>query len=220
MSSRDSHSIRHLVILGHPSSDSFNASVARAYCETVRACGQSAVIRDLYALGFDPLLRSEERPDSPDFSPGEDVEAELDLLRESDAVVLVYPIWFGMPPAIIKGYIDRVLGAGFTAAEIKTGAVHPFLEGKRLVLITSSGTSRPWLEERGMVRSLRQAWDIYLTTIFSMVDGGHLHLDVVVKGLQARFGAQLLEQVNALARQTCSTLLSELRARERQDLMR
>ena len=211
----DQSPLRHLVVLGHPSPDSFNGSVARTYCDTVRECGQEAVLRDLYALDFDPLLKADERPDKADFEPRPDVAAELDLIRGSAAVVLVYPIWFGMPPAIIKGYVDRVLGAGFAASDIKAGATNELLAGKRLVLISSSASSRPWLHERGMVESLRQAWDTYLTTIFSMAKGEHLHSDVIVGDMKERFVLQLLIDVAQLARRTCATLLSEAHARQR-----
>ena len=53
---------RHAVILAHPATTSFNALVARTYCEAVGRFGQEAVIRDLYALGFDPVLKDAERP--------------------------------------------------------------------------------------------------------------------------------------------------------------
>ena len=69
--------IRHVVILGHPAAQSFNASVAAAYCEAVEDCGQTAVLRDLYAIGFDPVLRDSERPGTADFAPAPDVAAEL-----------------------------------------------------------------------------------------------------------------------------------------------
>ena len=46
----------HAVILAHPDADSFNAAVAQAYCEAVRGPGHEAVLRDLYRLGFDPVL--------------------------------------------------------------------------------------------------------------------------------------------------------------------
>ena len=103
---------KHAVILCHPDPHSFNHGVAKVYCDAVRAAGQKVMLRDLYALGFDPVLKSDERPtiDNPILSP--DVRAELDLLSGSDVFVLIYPIWFGSPRAMMKGYIERVLGPG------------------------------------------------------------------------------------------------------------
>ena len=95
----------HLIVLGHPSPDSFNAAVANRYAETVRASNQDAVVRDLYALGFDPLLTEAERKPGDADAPPDAVQSELDLVIKSDVLCFVYPLWFGMPPAMIKGYI-------------------------------------------------------------------------------------------------------------------
>ncbi|WP_454887510.1 NAD(P)H-dependent oxidoreductase [Sphingomonas oryzagri] len=59
---------RHVVILAHPNPGSFNGLVADAYCDAVRTCGQEAIVRDLYALGFDPALKDHERPGRPGFA--------------------------------------------------------------------------------------------------------------------------------------------------------
>src|SRR4051812_44732224 len=103
---------RHAVILCHPDAHSFNHAIAETYCDAVRANGQEAILRDLYAIGFDPVLKANERPTLAGFAPSADVERELAVLRTCDVFVLVYPIWFGTPPAMVKGYIERVLGSG------------------------------------------------------------------------------------------------------------
>lgn len=209
----DPKDILHLVILGHPVADSFNGAVTEAYCDAVRACGQRVELRDLYSLGFDPVLQAEERPDAPGYRPAHDVRAELELVRECAIVTLIYPLWFGMPPAIVKGYIDRVLGASFTASAIKAGTPHPLLHGKRLLFISSSASTRPWLEERGQWVALHQAFDTYLTTIFSLEGSDHLHFDAIVPGLADRFVRENLEEVRQQARLECSKLLSTRHAR-------
>lgn len=206
--------IRHLVVLGHPAAHSFCRTVAETYCRTVRDSGQETVLRDLYAMGFDPALKACEWPDTPGFKPAPEVAEELGLLRDSAVVTLVYPIWFGMPPAMIKGYIDRVLGAGFPAKQIKQGTKHPLLHGKRMMIFTSSASTLPWLEERGQWLSLRQAFDIYLETIFSLQCTHHVHFDAITEGLKPRSVEELLEEVPAAARKLCSELLSERRSEQ------
>lgn len=200
--------IRHLVVLGHPAPSSFNHAVVETYYDTVRECGQEAVIRDLYAMGFDPLLKADERPGAG-FAPAADVQVELDLLRDSAIITLVYPIWFGMPPAIIKGYVDRVLGAGFVARDIKSALPHPLLHGKHLMQFSSSASTRPWLEQQGQWLSLRQGFDIYLATIFGLRDSEHVHFDAVVEGLKPRFVDEHLAKVREKARSVCALALSE-----------
>ena len=67
MSDSASTAPRHTVILANPSRDSFDAALARHYCDTVHDCRQDAAIHDLYAMGFDPILKDDERL-SPDLS--------------------------------------------------------------------------------------------------------------------------------------------------------
>jgi len=210
----------HLVVLGHPDPESFTATVAQTYCDAIQACGHECVLRDLYALNFDPLLAADERPGGGSFRPSPDIAKDVELLREADVITLVYPIWFGMPPAIIKGYIDRVLGAGFSAAAIKQGAAHPLLAGKRLMLFTSSASTRPWLEERGQWLALRQAFETYLENIFSLRDCGHTHFDAIVPGVKSHFVEECLAVVSERARAISAEGLSEKRARQSQTIRR
>lgn len=189
---------RHLVILGHPAPGSFNHAVAQAYADTVAGCGHDCVIRDLYALGFDPLLKAWERPGS-DYVASPDLQPELEYVTDADIVTMVYPIWFGMPPAIIKGYVDRVLGAGFSARHIKDATANPFLAGKRMVLFSSSATTRPWLEEKGQWSALTQAFDNYLTDIFTLAGTEHVHFDAIVPDSSERFVNEALARVREKA---------------------
>lgn len=206
---------RHIVVLGHPDPDSFGGSVARGYCETVRALGQEAVLRDLYALDFDPRLRAEERPGHGRDGPAAaDLAAEIAPLGAADVIVLVYPIWFGMPPAIIKGYVDRVFGAGFDAGAIRDGRPHPLLAGKRLALFTSSATTRPWLEEKGQWSALRHAFDTYLQTIFGLRGAGHTHFEAVVPGMPQGQFDEYRDIVGQRARALAAEALAEKRARQ------
>jgi hypothetical protein len=81
--------VTHVAIVCHPAQDSFTRSVADTYAEAVRAHGQDVVLRDPYAIGFDPVLREEERQGQ--FEP--DVAAEWDLIGDAQFIVLVYPVW-------------------------------------------------------------------------------------------------------------------------------
>ncbi|MGN6376809.1 MAG: NAD(P)H-dependent oxidoreductase [Sphingomonas sp.] len=201
--------IRHLVILGHPEPGSFNHQVARTYVDTVHACGQHATLRDLYALGFDPRLVATDRPGHGLQKPAPGVAAELEALAGVRVLTLVYPIWFGSAPAMIKGYVDRVLGSGFAERDIKAANPHPLLAGARLVTFSSSATTMPWLSERGQWISLRQAFDHYLADIFAMRETRHYHFDAIVGGLARRFIEERLEETRQRARELCATLEQE-----------
>ncbi|MCI4592477.1 NAD(P)H-dependent oxidoreductase [Sphingobium sp. BYY-5] len=195
---------KHAVIVCHPAEDSFTMSVARRYRESVEALRHDVVVRDLYRLGFDPVLKADERPTSIPYALSDDVAQELQLLSGSDVFVLVYPIWFGSPPAMIKGYIDRVLGAGFPYGAVRDRRFHPLMAGKRLVSFTSSGTTRAWLEEQGAWLSLRTLYDTYMRHAFSLEATEHIHFDAIAEGLKKMFVDQNLFQVEEAARLICS----------------
>jgi NAD(P)H dehydrogenase (quinone) len=201
-----SRQAKHVVILCHPDEDSFNASVARTYCEAVSKIGHEVVLRDLYRIGFDPVLKATEQPGRSDFQLGVDVADELAIIQGADAFVLVYPIWFGTPPAMMKGYVERVLGSGFSHRAVRARQYHPMLSGSRLLSFTSSGTTKQWLEEQGAWRSLRQLFDQYIAQAFSLEKHEHVHFSAIVDGLKPRFIAENLEQVRQEARKICSEL--------------
>lgn len=196
---------RHVVILCHPDARSFNAAVARTYCDTVHSLGHQVVLRDLYRLNFDPILKSDERP-ADDGARSKDVVAELECIRGGDMFVLVYSIWFGTPPAMMKGYVERVLGAGFSHQAVRERRIHPLLTGKHLINITTSGSTSTWLDIRGAWRSLREVFDSYLAKAFSMASNEHLHLESVVEDMDEAFAREKLKRVEELAADACARL--------------
>jgi NAD(P)H dehydrogenase (quinone) len=197
---------KHVVILCHPESDSFNGSVARRYCEVVRGLGQEALLRDLYRMNFNPVLASSEQPGSAEFALAHDVATELGLLQGAAAFVLIYPIWFGTPPAMLKGYVERVLGAGFTHRALRNRQFNPLLSGRRLLSFTSSGTTMQWLEDEGAWMSLRTVFDRYVANAFSLVEHDHIHFPSVIQGLSQWFVNKYLDDVSDAALQICAVL--------------
>jgi len=201
--------LRHAVILCHPDPKSFNRAVADRYESAVRVMGHDVIVRDLYAMGFDPVLKAHERPTEAGFEFSKDVRDEVALLSGCDVFVLVYPIWFGTPPAMLKGYVERVLGSGINPKDVQERAAKPFLGGKRLVSITTSATSEPWLNEQGQWQSLRYIFDHYLTHAFGMKGNEHLHFGDVTQGMPRLWGDRHLYEVEQQARHTCATILAD-----------
>lgn len=95
------------VILAHPYEKSFNHAIFGTACETLRGVGASVFAHDLYAEGFDPVLTRDELGKKA--STDALVERYARELVESDILVFIHPNWWGQPPAIMKGYIDRVI---------------------------------------------------------------------------------------------------------------
>jgi NAD(P)H dehydrogenase (quinone) len=198
---------KHVVILCHPDPHSFNAKVAQTYCDAVHARSHDAIVRDLYGMNFNPVLQATERPSSHKFVPMDDVVTELDALGGADVIVFVYPIWFGTPPAMMKGYVERVLGAGFGHRLMSEPGRGSIAAGKHLVSITTSGNSSQWLEAQGTLVSLRNVFDQYLANAFSMESHEHLHLSEIVENLSDNAIRRELRRVTDFADTTCARRL-------------
>jgi NAD(P)H dehydrogenase (quinone) len=180
--------IKHAVIACHPLEKSFTLSVAQRYAETVQRHGHVVVMRDLYRVGFNPVLKPKERQGKP----APDVTREWIALGKPDVYVLVYPIWFGTPPAMLKGYIDRVFGAGRTVGFGGEGSSGELLAGKCLVSLTSSGGKRAWLDEKGVLGSLRTVYDRYFAEVFGFGETHRYHFAEVTSSMPEReFQARL-----------------------------
>ena len=106
------------VILAHPDSDSFNHAIAQKAVEAIKANGHTVFFHDLYQEEFDPLLNREEiakNAELPDV-----IKQHCEEIKVADGIVIVHPNWWGQPPAILKGWVDRV---------IRPGIAYEFLEG-------------------------------------------------------------------------------------------
>lgn len=201
--------IRHLLINANPSPDSFDHAIVETYTAEAARHGHETIVRDLYAMGFEPRLKVEERPLHGAYIQSADVAHELWLIDAAAIIVLVYPIWFGLPPAILKGYVDRVLGAGYSFRDVHDKAGQSALRGKPLLSFSTSGTSLPWLDEQSQVVSLREIWDVYLWRGLGMKQSEHVMIDSVVPNISAAYAAEQLERVRATADRTCAMLASD-----------
>jgi NAD(P)H dehydrogenase (quinone) len=133
--------MRILAIHAHPTTDSFNADLHRAVIERLRGAHQIDNC-DLYAEGFDPVIREADfRAYMREEVPPE-LEAHAQRLRAAQALLFMFPTWnYGMP-AIVKGYLDRVWRPGISF-DLKNGRPHPRLRHiTHLGVITTYGS--PW----------------------------------------------------------------------------
>jgi NAD(P)H dehydrogenase (quinone) len=185
--------MKHAIIVGHPDPASFTMAMARTYADCLSACGHTVDMRDLYRLDFDPRLKLSEMPDRPEWAPAADVEAERRLLRDADVFAFVYPLWFNSPPAIVKGYVDRVFGAGFGYARLKAGGQEPLLTNRHLIHITASGSSSAWLNEQGATGSARTLFEDTFARACGMRVRPHIHFDNIVPNLEPRWIAMSLK---------------------------
>ncbi len=98
------------VILAHPAEGSFNHAIAAQASAVLRELGHSVVVHDLYAEGFDPVMTAAEL--TRDAVLPEAIERFCREVGMADGLVIVHPNWWSAPPAILRGWVDRVLRAG------------------------------------------------------------------------------------------------------------
>jgi len=128
-----------LLILGHQRPGSFCHAIAAAARQELCAAGHEVVYHDLYAEGFDPLLPDAEIPKGSELP--ETIARHCREVLEADSYVIVHPNWWAMPPAILKGWIDRVFRQG-AVYEFGPQGVIGNLKGKRATVFTTSNTPR------------------------------------------------------------------------------
>jgi putative NADPH-quinone reductase len=131
---------RILVILGHPRVKSFCGALAEAYVRGARRKGARVTYLKLSELSFDPVGAHDQKG----FILERDLERAQHLIRTSDHVVFVYPTWWGSAPALLKGFLDRVLTPGFAFRYGRSGwGWHRLLKGRTARIITTTGG--PWI---------------------------------------------------------------------------
>jgi NAD(P)H dehydrogenase (quinone) len=144
------------IVLTHPEPLSFNAHLADVSCRSLRAKGWTASVTDLYQSGFDPCERADHYP-ARKSAERFDVQAEqhhasaqgaiptmvaseIQHLDQSDLLILQYPMWWHLPPAMLKGWMDRVFIYGGVYASTRRFEKGRFV-GKRALVSVTVGTS-------------------------------------------------------------------------------
>ena len=133
------------VVYCHPDPESFTAAVRDRAVSTLHATGHEVRVSDLYADDFEPTMSRQELLDySAPSDRNQQVAVYCEHLRWCQALVFIYPTWWSGQPAMLKGWLDRVLVRG-VAWELAEGAsrITPRLTNvRRLVAITSHGSSK------------------------------------------------------------------------------
>lgn len=156
-----------LVVVAHPCDDSFTHAAAGAAKRGLEIGGHDVDVIDLYADGFEAAMSLDERlayeTDTPILDP--QVTDHAERVQRSQILVFVYPTWWSGLPAILKGWLERVMvpGVGFTFDE-RTGTIKPGLRHvRRIVGVSAYGSPRLYVKlindngRRTLTRSLRMS---------------------------------------------------------------
>jgi NAD(P)H dehydrogenase (quinone) len=145
-----------LIVHAHPEPQSFNAALTQAAAAALRDAGHGVTVSDLYAERFDPVAgrhdflqaanperfhyQSEQAHAAANHSFAPEVAREQARLLSADLLVLQFPLWWGAPPAILKGWLDRVLAYGIAYVDGRRFTSGLF-KGRRAILsVTTGGT--------------------------------------------------------------------------------
>ena len=195
--------MRALIVYCHPNPASYNAAVRDTVAEQAKTAGGEVRVLDLYAEGFDPALSLAEwkgYETIPDNAAP--VAAHVEAIRWCDTLVFVYPTWWYAHPAMLKGWLDRVLLPGVAFDMPDGGDIRPTLTHiKRLGVFTTCGASW-WLTrfigfpgKRVILRGIRILCAKRCRTAFvahylmdaSTFESRSKHLDRVRRGAERLF---------------------------------
>ncbi|MDP2936404.1 MAG: NAD(P)H-dependent oxidoreductase [Dehalococcoidia bacterium] len=130
------------IILGHPHEGSFNHAIAQRSKQTLLENGYEVFYHDLYHDNFNPVILHEEIPEDGTVDPV--IRKHCHEISESDGIIIVHPNWWGQPPAILKGWIDRVMRPGvaykFEEGDKGEGIPIGLLKAKAALVFNTSNT--------------------------------------------------------------------------------
>lgn len=151
--------MNHLIIYCNPNPKSLSAAYRDALIQLTEMSGNPVNVRDLYNIGFHPVL---EQIDFDALKHGQipaDVKVEQDYVLWADLITFVYPIWWSGMPALLKGYIDRVFTKGFAYRMDEKGNPEGLLGGRKVMILNNMGAAYADYEKNGMLKSLKQISD-------------------------------------------------------------
>lgn len=155
-----------LYVFAHPEPKSFNAAMKDTALAALKEKGHEVKLSDLYAMEFNPVLKASdftERKNPDFFNPfleaikaskigafSPDIKEEMEKVKWADLLIFQFPIYFTAMPAIMKGWIDRVLAPGFGFNPVTNSAYDTGLfKGKSAMLAFTTGAPKEMYSEGG-----------------------------------------------------------------------
>jgi len=187
--------MRVLLLFCHPVEDSYQAALHRTARGALEQAGHAVDDCDLYAEGFCPVLSREERIGYHDLGSNcAPVRGYVDRLLEAEALVLCFPVWNFGPPALLKGFLDRVFLPGVSFHLDAGGRVRPGLRHiRKLAAITSYGRRRldAWLMGDPPRKLVTRMLRFQIRPAARVLYLAHYHMNVSTAATRARFLAKV-----------------------------
>ena len=133
-----------LYVYCHPLDDSFHAAIRKEALAGLEKAGHAIDLLDLYAEGFDPVLTAQRRRDYHDpVRNRANNQVYAERLMAANALVVQFPTWSFGPPAMLKGWFDRMFGPGIALDLSDPAQAKPMLlHIKRIAGISTYGRPR------------------------------------------------------------------------------
>ncbi|WP_369694315.1 NAD(P)H-dependent oxidoreductase [Methanosarcina sp. KYL-1] len=202
-----------LYIYAQQEPKSFNAALKDTALAALKEKGHEVKLSDLYAMNFNPVLTEGDFTDrkKPDiFKPffeaiqasktgafAPDILAEMEKVKWADLLIFQFPIYFTSMPAILKGWIDRVLAPGFSFNPITKNTYETgLLKGKSAMIVTTTGTPQELYVEGGVHGDLNRHLESVTHCVFEFMGMKVLpsHIIYEVSSFSKEKGAEELEK--------------------------
>jgi len=198
--------MRALVVYCHPKPDSFNAAVLQTVLARLDKAGAQVRVLDLYQRQFTPVLTQAEWDGYLD-CPANCAAVAQDVadLRWCDSLIFVYPTWWYGLPAVLKGWLDRVLlpDVAFFMPDAETANIRPGLQHiERLGVFTTCGASwglTTWVGAPGR-RTLQRGVGLLCAPHVRHSFAAHYGMDRSTPSSRARHLARVARKVDRLMR--------------------
>lgn len=149
-----------LIVYVHPNPQSFNHAILESFTKGLSEAGHTYMVVDLYALNFNPCLGREDFIKLMEGKVSDDVRAQQEKVSWADGIVFIHPVWWTGPPAILKGWIDRVFSLGFAySIDEKEGHATGLLKNQKALIINTAGGTEEEAKMSGAADTLRKIED-------------------------------------------------------------
>ena len=127
------------IIYTHPDPESYNHAILLAITDLLTGRGDDYQVIDLYADGFNPVMtRDGLAAVTSDHVADPLIERYTSMLQRTDRAIFIFPIWWGMMPAMLKGFMDRAFVKGRIYDITDNGEIMPCLSVERTLIVTTS----------------------------------------------------------------------------------
>ena len=170
--------MKYLIVYAHPNPKSFNHAILETISQELQKKKREFTVRDLYRIGFNPVLSTKDLLAIQDGAVPKDIKKEQNYISKADTLIFIFPIWWSAMPAMLKGYIDRVFSLGF-AYDITEDEIIGLLKGKKVFIVTTTGASEEDYEKMGAFKMMNMSIDMAIFQFSGMKVIGHKYFSSV-----------------------------------------